>query len=146
MTLRETRQAILAASADKAWDHTFDMIVFHACLMASAEVAYGLHDVADNLVACQFVMPMESILSADTWISHLSDNIDITPAELGTRIAQDIKTKANSQGKICHMSVLDLGLAPQLTSLVGDLGDALPSNPGDPVSYTHLTLPTMCVV
>lgn len=133
MTMRETKQAILDARPDGSWDNRFDMILFHACLMASAEVAYSLEDVADYMVACQFVMPMESILSSNTWISRLSDDPGLTPAQLGSRIAQDIKAKANAQGKVCHMSVLDLAYATQLTSQVGDLGDALPSDPGDPL-------------
>jgi len=129
MSVAQMRQAILAVDAGDSFDGKFDLIVFHACLMASAEVAYGLKDVADYMVACQFVMPMESILHSDAWLAHLKDNPAIGASDLGVRIAQDVKTRANARGKTCHMSVLDLTKATTLTSRVGDLGDALPSSP-----------------
>ena len=132
MTVAQMKQAV--ASVDAAgFGGRFDLIVFHACLMASAEVAYGLSDVADYMVACQFVMPMESILNSDCWLGWLSDHTGTSAADLGVRIAQDVKACANSQGKICHMAVLDLDHATSLTSRVGDLGDALPIDPGDPL-------------
>jgi len=147
MTIAQTRQAIGAVDVGDRFDGRFDLIVFHACLMASVEVAYGLHDVADYMVACQFVMPMESILNCDAWLDRLRDEPDMSPTDLGIHIAQDVKTRANQRGKICHMSVLDLSKATTLTSRIGDLGDALPTDAQDPLwaevldawNNTHVT-------
>lgn len=133
MTIREMADAIEAVDVGKSFDGSFDVLLFHACLMASSEAAYGLRDVADYMVACQFSMPMESILNSDAWLAHLRDDPDIAPAQLGVRIAQDVKARANAQDKVCHMSVLDLSRATTLTSRVGDLGDALPTDPQDPL-------------
>ncbi len=133
MTIAQMRQAIRAVDVGDRFDGSFDVVLFHACLMASVEAAYGLHDVADYMVACQFSMPMESILNSDAWLGHLEEHPDIAPADLGIRIAQDVKARANAQGKICHMSVLDLTCATTLTSRIGDLGDALPTDAQDPL-------------
>lgn len=133
MTIAEMKQSIADVDVGDAFDGRFDLIVFHACLMASAEVAYGLSDVTDYMVACQFVMPMESILNCDAWLEHMRDHPDIGASDLGVRIAQDVKACANAQGKVCHMSVLDLASATTLTSRLGDLGDALPSDAQDPL-------------
>jgi hypothetical protein len=133
MTIAEMAQAIQAVQVGKAFDGSFDVILFHACLMASVEAAYGLRDVGDYMVACQFSMPMESILNSDAWLAHLREHPDISPANLGIRIAQDVKARAIAQGKICHMSVLDLAHATTVTSRIGDLGDALPIDAQDPL-------------
>jgi hypothetical protein len=133
MTIAEMAAAIQAVDVGDKFDGRFDLVTFHACLMASAEVAYGLRDVADYMVACQFVMPMESILHCDAWLAHMRDHDDLTPEQVGIRIAQDVKNRANTQNKICHMSVLDLSRATALTSRMGDLGDALPTDAQDPL-------------
>ncbi len=128
MKIAEMRDAIKNASVP-GWDNKFDLIVFHACLMAAVEVAYGLREVADYMVACQFVMPMESILAAEVWLDMLTKDTSIEPVDLAKSIAQAVKNRANERGNISHMAVLDLSKATAITSRIGDLGDVLPSDP-----------------
>lgn len=128
MKIAEMRQAINQADVS-GWDNQFDIVLFHACLMASAEVAYGLRDCADWMLACQFVMPMESILSSEIWLETLTEDATIEPVDLCREIAQSVKNRAIARGNITHMSVLDLSLATSLASRVGDLADVLPATP-----------------
>ncbi|MBD3237215.1 MAG: PEGA domain-containing protein [Candidatus Eisenbacteria bacterium] len=132
MKIAEMRAAINGADVT-GWDNQFDIILFHACLMASAEAAYGLRDCADWMVSCQFVMPMESILSSETWLETLTEDTSIEPVDLCREIAQCVKDRANTRGNITHMSVLDLSYATMLASRVGDLADVLPATP----EYEH---------
>jgi hypothetical protein len=131
MKISEMKQAITGASVT-GWDNRFDIIVFHACLMASVEVAYGLSDVADYMVACQFTMPMESILNSETWLTEMQNNPTIETEELGKEIATAVKEQADERDRIAHMACLDLSRAMAITAAVGDLGDVLPITTDDP--------------
>ncbi len=132
MTIEEMKDAIQDVDV-LGWDNHFDLIVFHACLMASAEVAYGLRDVGDYMVACQFVMPMESILASELWLQDMVDDPEIEPAALGTKIAQYVKQRADQRDDQTAMSVVDLSLSTRLTSRIGDLSDVLPISQDDPL-------------
>jgi hypothetical protein len=70
MSMPETREALDT--------FRFDVVVYHACLMSMVEVAYELKDNADYMVACQFTMPMQSILGSDKWLADLVANPDMS--------------------------------------------------------------------
>lgn len=146
MSLQEMKDAILEADVS-GWDNHFDIVVFHACLMASAEVAYGLHEIGEYMLACQFMMPMESILASERWLGDLSEDLEMTPTELGTKIVQYIKQRAEQRDGHTAMSITDMKLSVQLASRIGDLSDVLPNNPNDSLwnevlsarANTHIT-------
>jgi len=132
MKIAEIREAITQADV-AGWNNKFDIILFHACLMASTEAAYGLRDCADYMVACQFVMPMESILNSASWLDGLTENVGVTPVEFSRTIAQSVKSRAIARDDITHMAVIDLSKATMLASRIGDLADVLPATP----EYEH---------
>lgn len=86
----------------------FDVIVFHACLMSMVEVAYELKDRADYMVACQFTMPMQSILGPEKWLTQLVANPGMDGLEVSKKIVDAVYTTANEKQKDSHMAVTDL--------------------------------------
>lgn len=103
----------------------FDVVIFHACLMSMVEVAYELKDVADYMVACEFTMPMLSVLGSDIWFQELVDNPEMESLELATKVAQAVYEKGNEAQKIAHMAVTDLSKVGALGSRISDLGNKL---------------------
>ncbi|MEO0093476.1 MAG: clostripain-related cysteine peptidase [candidate division WOR-3 bacterium] len=124
----------------------FDVIVFHACLMSMVEVAYELKDNADYMVACQFTMPMQSILGSEQWLGHLSANPNTTPLEISKKIVEAVYATANNKQKQAHMAVTDLSKMTALASRISNLGNMLVTETGnnwnevlDAFNSTHYT-------
>ncbi|MBN1466089.1 hypothetical protein JXA02_10025 [candidate division KSB1 bacterium] len=103
----------------------FDVIIFHACLMSMVEVAYELKDLGDYMVACEFTMPMLSILGSDIWMAELIQNPKMPSLDLATKVAQAVYDKGNEAQKITHMAVTDLSKVGALGAKVSDLGNRL---------------------
>jgi len=103
----------------------FDVIVFHACLMSMVEVAYELQDLADYMVACEFTMPMLSILGSDLWLAELVNNPTMPALDLATKVAQSVYDRGNESQKITHMAVTDLSKIRALGARISELGNRL---------------------
>ncbi|MDZ7317063.1 MAG: clostripain-related cysteine peptidase [candidate division KSB1 bacterium] len=103
----------------------FDVIVFHACLMSQVEVAYELQEVGDYMVACEFTMPMLSVLGSDVWMAQLVANPNMESLDLATKIAQAVYDKGNEAQKITHMAVTDLSKIRSLGAKISELGNRL---------------------
>ncbi|MEO0078281.1 MAG: clostripain-related cysteine peptidase [candidate division WOR-3 bacterium] len=109
----------------------FDVIVFHACLMSMVEVAYELKDCANYMVACQFTMPMQSVLGSDKWLADLVANPDISPLDISKKIVDAVYQTAGEKQKDCHMAVTDLSKIQALAAKVKDLGNNIVTEVGD---------------
>ncbi len=108
----------------------FDVIVFHACLMSMVEVAFELKDRADYMVACQFTMPMQSILGSDKWLAELVANPDMSPLDISKKIVDAVYQTAGEKQKDCHMAVTDLTKVQALAAKVKDLGNNIVTEVG----------------
>ncbi len=109
-----------------------DVIVFHACLMGSVEVAYELKDYADYMVACETTMPALGILGADTWLAELVDNPKMDSYDLSKRIAQCVYDEGvEAQRFHTHMAVTDLSQIDALGAKLSEFGNRLVSEVGD---------------
>jgi len=124
MTLPELRGAI----PDNVH---FDIIVFHACLMSMAEVAYELKDKADYMVASEFTLPMQSVLGPGEWYLALTQNPDMSADELARKIVEAVYHAGENKGKTVHMAAIDLSKMTALGSKVADFGNALVTESGD---------------
>jgi len=109
----------------------FDVVVFHACLMSMVEVAYELKDCADYMVACQFTMPMQSILGSDKWLADLAANPEMAPLDISKKIVDAVYQTAGEKQKDCHMAVTDLTKIQALAAKVKDLGNNIVTEVGD---------------
>jgi hypothetical protein len=141
MTLPEIEGALTYTGAPK-----LDLIVFHACLMSMVEVAYELRDAASYLAACQFTMPMESVLGSEEWLAGLVANPALTPYQLGQSIINSVYNAGQRKGKLTHMALTDLSKVTQLSANIATLGNHLITETGaywDEVSHawgsTHFT-------
>ncbi|MBU1707192.1 hypothetical protein KKB28_04680 [bacterium] len=120
LTMPELKSAI----AQSELGHV-DIVCFHACLMAMAEVAYELRDVADYMTACQFTMPMENVLGANLWLAWLKDNLNASSDQLARKIAEKVYEAAQNKQKTTHFAMIDLSKLFTLGTKVGDLGTYL---------------------
>ena len=109
----------------------FDVIVFHACLMSMVEVAYELKDNAEYLVACQFTMPMQSILGSEQWLGQLAADPSISPLDISKKIVEAVDATARNKQKQSHMAVTDLSALPALATKIATLGNNLVTETGD---------------
>ncbi len=103
----------------------FDVIIFHACLMSMVEVAYELKDVGDYMVACEFTMPMLSVLGSDVWMGELVRTPTMSSLDLATKVAQAVYDKGNEAQRIIHMAVTDLSKVRALGAKISELGNRL---------------------
>ncbi|MEO0079630.1 MAG: clostripain-related cysteine peptidase [candidate division WOR-3 bacterium] len=124
----------------------FDVIVFHACLMSMVEVAYELKDNADYMVACQFTMPMQSILGSEQWLGQLVANPDMAPLDIAKKIVEAVDATARAKQKQSHMAVTDLSALGGLAAKIATLGNNLVTETGnhwgevlDAFNNTHYT-------
>jgi len=106
-------------------DIHFDIIVFHACLMAMVEVAYELKDVADYMCGSQFMMPMESVLGSAEWLGALVANPEMSASELGQKIVTAVYNAGERKGKDVHFALIDLSKMNTLAAKIGDFGNHL---------------------
>jgi hypothetical protein len=125
LTMTELRNAISSSTIGHV-----DMVVFHACLMSMAEVAYELKGVADYMTASQFTMPMENVLAADLWLSWLKDHLGSSPGELAVQIAQDVIQRAEFKQKTTHYAVVKLSEMTALGAKIGNLAGVLTTEGG----------------
>jgi len=109
-----------------------DVIVFHACLMGTIEVAYELKDNADYMVACETTMPALGILGADTWLAELMEDPGMEAFDLSKRIAQCVYDQGvMAQRYPTHMAVVDLSRVEALGARTSEFGNRLVSEVGD---------------
>ena len=108
-----------------------DIIVFHACLMSMAEVAYELKDKADYMVASEFTLPMQSVLRPGEWYQALTQNPDMSAEELARKIVEAVYHAGENKGKTVHMAAIDLSKMTALGSKVADFGNALVTESGN---------------
>ncbi|RKY99607.1 MAG: hypothetical protein DRQ04_07270 [Candidatus Hydrothermota bacterium] len=108
-----------------------DIIVFHACLMSMAEVAYELKDKADYMVASEFTLPMQSVLGPGEWYQALTQNPDMSAEELARKIVEAVYHAGENKGKTVHMAAIDLSKMTALGSKVADFGNALVTESGN---------------
>ncbi len=87
------------------------------------EVAYELKDNADYMVACQFTMPMQSILGSEQWLAYLSANPNTSPLDIAKKVVEAVYTTANNKQKQAHMAVTDLTKMTALASKISNLGN-----------------------
>jgi len=139
MTMPELRGAIPD-------DVHLDIIVFHACLMSMAEVAYELKEKADYMVASEFTLPMQSVLGPQEWFAALTQNPDMGAAELAQKIVEAVYNAGENKGKTIHMAAIDLSKMTALGSKIADFGNALVTESGnywdevlDAWNHTHYT-------
>jgi len=126
MTISEMKNALKWDGAPK-----FDLIVFHACLMSMVEVAYELKECANYLVACQFTMPMESLLGSEEWLGGLVGNPDMSAQDLGESIVSAVYNAGQKKGKLTHMALTDLSKVNALSADIATLGNHLITETGD---------------
>ncbi|RPH94377.1 hypothetical protein EHM69_07535 [candidate division KSB1 bacterium] len=125
LTMPELKSAI----AQSDLQHV-DIVTFHACLMAMAEVAYELRSVASYMTACQFTMPMQNILGADLWLGWLKDNTGASPADLAHKIAEKVRVAAENKQKTSHYAMIDLSQMQTLSARVGTFSNVLVTEGG----------------
>ncbi len=123
-----------------------DIVVFHACLMGMAEVAYELKDVTDYVVASEFSMPMLSVLNPGAWLSALLQNPDMGVLDVAKNIAKAVYDEGVRQGKTVHMGVIKTSEMTSLGSKLGNLANDLVTQTGnyaneiyDAWSNTHVS-------
>ncbi len=140
MSLNSLKEALQGANVH------FDLIVFHACLMGQAEVAYQLKDFTDYVVASEFSMPMQSVLNAPEWLGALTSNPDMTAGDLASRIVQAVYNAGRSLGKVVHMAAVKTSEMDRLAAKIGNLGSRISDNAGnhwnevvDAWGHTHYT-------
>ncbi len=126
MTLPEIRSALTYSDAPK-----FDIIVFHACLMSMVEVAYELKGCSNYMAACQFTMPMESVLGSQEWLGGLKQDPDLSAYELGQNIVDAVYNAGQNKGKLIHMALTDLSKVTDLSANIATLGNHLITETGD---------------
>lgn len=114
-----------------------EIIVFHACLMGMVEVAYELKDVANYIVASEFLMPMLSVLNPTAWLTQLVNNPDMEPLVLAKNIAKAVYDEGVRQGKTVHMAVIDCKKMYNLGVKIGNLGNNLVTQSGDYVEEIY---------
>ncbi len=122
MTLNQLKSAIQNANVH------FDLVIFHACLMAQAEVGYQLKDVADYMVASEFTLPMQSVLNAPEWLDSLVNRPTMTARELSMKIAEAVYNAGQRLQKIVHMAAIDLSYMTALGADIGVLGNRIVDN------------------
>jgi hypothetical protein len=123
LTMPELKEAISQSDISHV-----DIVVFHASSMAMAEVAYELRNVADYMVAGQFVMPMTNLLAADLWLDWLRSNPGMSSANVAQKIAENVIVRAQAHQKTIQFAVIALEQMPSLASEVGSLGNILIAN------------------
>ncbi len=108
----------------------FDVVVYHACLMGMVEVAYELKDNADYMVACQFTMPMQSILGSDKWLADLVADPAMSARDLSSKVVDAVYATAVEKQKDCHMAATDLSQVGVLAQKISVLGNNLVTEAG----------------
>ncbi len=126
LTLAETRAAIAASSLGRV-----DLLGFDACLMAMAEVAGELADVARVMVASQELEPAEG-WAYDRWLAGLARDPDAEPAELALRIVETYAERFAERRDIT-LSAVDLEAVPGLEAALDGLAHtvAAAAGPGE---------------
>ncbi len=124
----------------------FDVLVFHACLMGMVEVGYELKDNVDYLVACQFTMPMQSILGSDKWLAQLSADPDMAPSDIASKVVDAVYATAEEKQKPCHMAASDLSKIGEVGQKISAFGNNMVTEAGehwdevlDAFTQTHYT-------
>jgi hypothetical protein len=102
-----------------------DIVTFHACLMAMAEVAYELKPVADYMTACQFTMPMENVLGADLWLGWIRDNSGASTSDVAHKVCEKVLERARGKGKTTTYSMIKLSAMDAVGAKLGAFGNML---------------------
>jgi hypothetical protein len=120
MSMPDLKDAIANSSIRKV-----DILTFHACLMAMAEVAYEIKDVTDFMTACQFTMPMENVLGADLWLDYLKSNLGASDSTIAVTIAQKVLVRARAKGKTTTYAAIRSSAVGDLGARIGAFGNQL---------------------
>jgi hypothetical protein len=103
----------------------FDLVFFNTSSMATAEAAYELRNSADYMVASELNDMIYDLPCGANWLNTLVSTSGISSQELAVDIANAVFDTAFSIPVRRQISAIDIGKVGQLTSAVGNLGDAL---------------------
>ena len=107
-----------------AFGQKFDLIVFDACLMGTAECAYALSDTAEYLIASEDTTPTEGIYYT-TWMNALSLDPTLPTEELARQIVDSYIVYAPAGRTDVTMSVIREANVPSLAEEIARMLDAL---------------------
>jgi hypothetical protein len=110
----------------------FDIILFYAPLMASAEVAYQVKDFSDYMIASQFKWYPDNIMGSARWLPVLTENPSIRTLIFAHAITDSLFKTAQSISPVkkVHWVLISLPKISEVADDVSNLGRYLIDSTG----------------
>lgn len=112
LSLSDMKEA-LADAGEK-----FDIVVFDACLMGTAETAYALKDSAEYMIASEDIVPNDGLYYT-TWLKSLSVNNSLSTEGLAKMIVDAYVVHAPPGREDVNLSVIRLGNIEKTVGIIG---------------------------